>query len=104
MTNEEAKKILVECAAATALNGTPLLPKDARDAINLIISEEAPLKIKGWVARDKDNFLGFYTVKPERKTVAWGTHQDYWSLPRDSFHDIKWEDEPVRTELTIKMI
>ena len=72
-------------------------------------------KIIGWVARSKqDNALWFYKVKP-RRTVAIGEGMwipdsvkkyagafDLGKCPL--FKTLKWEDEPVKVELTIRKI
>ena len=73
------------------------------------ISDGSP-KIKGWVARDKDGELSFFSVHPMR-------FEDYatkWCVPgacivchlgfNESFPDLKWEDEPIEVELTLNRI
>lgn len=60
-----------------------------------------------WVARDKDGKLWFYREKPRRVKDG-----GYWVLddisdyecvlPEDLFPYLKWEDEPIEVELTIK--
>ena len=73
------------------------------------------IKIKGWVAVDSDAMnnrrVSFFPQKPVRDLL---TQYKYWAATRpnyeviqlnsDAFPDIKWEDEPIEVELTIKPI
>lgn len=72
-------------------------------------------KIKGWVAVDSDTMnnrrVSFFTQKPVRDLL---TEYDYWAATRpnyevirlnsDAFPEIKWEDEPIEVEVTIKPV
>lgn len=72
-------------------------------------SSDCP-KIKGWVARDKDDLIGdgkilyFGINKPKREEGCWGDFDEYMALPSDMFPDLKWEDAPIEVELTIKKV
>lgn len=77
-------------------------------------------KIKGWVVRDKyvqwtsngpifDGIgsLNFFVEKPTRQ----GTNKFWWyakgdkiQLDPNAFPELKWEDEPLSVELTIKAL
>lgn len=68
-------------------------------------------KIKGWVARDGNMSLYIFFEKPKKyeRYKCWnlenalgrcGTNKE---LNKDSFPQVKWEDEePTEVELTIK--
>ena len=69
--------------------------------------------IKGFVARDKDGVLFYHSVKPKRyKTnTSDGDTVEYWidggyrfMIPDDmhAFMNLKWEDEPVETTLSLE--
>ena len=75
--------------------------------------------MRGWVARD--NFGGlvhFYKDKPERidEQGFWFPHEtkleedpnylygDYFTLDTNLFLNLKWEDEPIEVEITIKEV
>lgn len=70
--------------------------KDAEDTV-----------IQGWVARDNDGDLFFYTDKPRRENAVWDEPQ-YWigeaytELNTDLFPDLTWESEPEQVEIIIK--
>lgn len=68
-----------------------------------------------WVARDKDGELYLYSDKPER----YNTDEPFWGIPKSQtiekdnefrafilpsvlFPDLKWENEPIEVELTMK--
>ena len=68
-------------------------------------------KIKGYLVRDKDDYAAIYSVKPIRGNNEWfdGNHPDnankstcILSFSEFMFPDLKWEDEPVKVEITIK--
>ena len=77
--------------------------------LGLNAKDSAP-KIKGWVARDKDGELSFFSEHPIRFEDC-GTK---WCVPgacivchlgfNESFSDLKWEDEPIEVELTINRV
>ena len=70
--------------------------------------EQKPeVKLKGWVARDKEynSYFGLGLVlfngKPRRSCNCWsGTIAA--QLPWEIFPDIKWEDEPMEVEIIIR--
>lgn len=65
--------------------------------------------VEGYVARDQDAGLFFYPHKPTRKARGIGywanqsTDKDYL-IPTEMFPNLKWEDEPIKVELSIKKI
>ncbi len=70
-------------------------------------------KIKGWLVRDKDDFTAVYGVKPIRGKTEWsdGTRPRcasesslILSFIEYMFPDVKFEDEPIEVEITIKTI
>lgn len=71
------------------------------------------VKIKGWLARDKDDFTAIYKVKPVRGKTEWvdvvhprnSKESSYvLSFSEFMFPEITWENEPIEVELTIKQI
>ena len=72
--------------------------------------------IKGWIARDDDYTLAFHYVKPRRVVFqdgrrskegtpwVWFNDEGWLLMPTDFFPDLKWEDEPIEVELTIKRL
>lgn len=66
------------------------------------------LKIKGYIARDKDNYLYLYTkVKPvfNSTTGMWTATQvgDYMELDKNEFPKLKYTDEPIEVNVEIKL-
>lgn len=73
-------------------------------------------KVKGWVARDDDGTLAIHYEKPRRVCYpngnimpdgtpwVWENEAGYGLLPVKIFPDLKWEDEPLEVELTIKRV
>lgn len=64
--------------------------KDAEDTV-----------IKGWVARDADGDMFLYQNEPDRIEITWFGYMMH-SLPKDSFPDLTWDDDPIEVELIIK--
>ena len=71
----------------------------------------AEYKIKGWAARDKwsgesNLYIGY--KKPKRILDTdpgfgmWCDFGEFMELPKDMFPNLKWEDEPIKVEITIK--
>lgn len=61
--------------------------------------------IEGYMARDKYPYLWIYEEKPIRRRDIWESiNGDYYELPNKLFPNLKWEDEPIKVELTIKAI
>ena len=66
-------------------------------------------KIKGWVARNdfylNDDSLRLFFEKPQRDgNYGWKSFKPYINLRRESFRHLRWQDEPIEVELTIKPI
>ena len=70
-------------------------------------------KIKGWLVRDKDDFTAVYGVKPVRGKTEWvdgnhpKSHRDsscVLSFVEYMFPGLKFEDEPIEIEITIKPV
>jgi len=73
-------------------------------------------KVKGWIARDDDGTLAIHYEKPRRVCYqngnimpdgtpwVWENEAGYGLLPVKIFPDLKWEDEPLEVELTIKRV
>ena len=57
----------------------------------------------GWVARDMNNDLHYFSVKPVRSGAKWWD-RDYLSMEVDGslFGELTWEDEPIEVELFIR--
>lgn len=81
----------------------------AKDAWEKITGKhkEEEVTIKGWMARNADNALAFYTRKPIKNF-------DYWAMLypttcflmgiRNDFPSVQWSDpEPTPCEITIKI-
>ena len=67
------------------------------------MSEE--YKIKGWVARDSNGSLTLCKVRPSRyENDCWVDAEEYFPLDSQIFPYLKWEDEPIEVELTIKKV
>lgn len=79
---------------------------DQLELYKKIIAEpnDADTVIQGWVARDKDGYLVLHYKKPHRTfgNTKWYSAQSQKSLPRDSFPDLTWSDDPIEVEITIK--
>ena len=68
--------------------------------------------LNGWVARDQGNQLHFFSVYPERVTddnfpncgcwTVYGAAYLHAMLPPSWYKDLKWENEPLKVELSIK--
>lgn len=77
------------------------------DIVNLIQSlqqEQAKTPANnGWIARDMNNDLHYFDVKPVRMLTKWWD-RDYVSMPIDRtlFENMSWEDEPIEVELLFK--
>ena len=63
-------------------------------------------KITGYVARNKTDDLYFYFQKPEKLLNIWylWNSRKYFILPKTDFPNLKWEDEPLKVEITIKEV
>lgn len=64
--------------------------------------------ISGWVARDKGGFISLFSYCPDRvihdDLGFWGHNDcsDEIDLPKSSFPDLTWDDEPQEVEIIIK--
>lgn len=90
----------VECMAAAEIEALNLVLETIKE---LQQEPEIP-KIKGWVARDKDEALFFGKNEPERLVTVWCGFDEFIALPSDMFPDLKWEDEPRKCELNIRLL
>lgn len=66
------------------------------------------IKIKGYIARDKDNYLYLYTkTKPvfNSDTGMWESVQglEYIEIDKDEFPKLKYTDEPIKVNVEIKL-
>ena len=74
------------------------------------LEQELVPKIKGWVARDgvEDAFNGcgliLHYSKPWRAGGEWSNCTIAMHLPWNMFQDLKWVDEPIEVELTIRKV
>jgi hypothetical protein len=88
------------------VEGRTIFEQDANTFVNTEGKPEA--KLTGWVARDKEcdpyfrlGLILFKEGKPQRSGNCWnGTIA--LQLPWESFPDLKWEDEPIEVEITIR--
>ena len=73
--------------------------------MNLKSFKECTPISSGWVARDKNNDLHYFEVKPTRLETSW-YDRDYISIWIDSseFSELRWEDDPIKVELLINKI
>lgn len=62
--------------------------------------------MKGWVARDKNNDLYFFTYKPHRTDGVFYSEvsEDVLHLNNDMFPELSWQSEPIEVELFVKKI
>ncbi len=66
------------------------------------------LKVKGYIARDKDNYLYLYTkAKPKfnSATGMWESVQclEYIEINKNEFPKLKYTDEPIEVNVEIKL-
>lgn len=66
-------------------------------------------KIYGWVTIDEDECLRFwkYPYKPRRASTEWFNNEDgeFFSLDASKmFKELKFTDDPVEVEITIKRL
>ena len=66
------------------------------------------MKLKGWVAKDRNGHIRLYSESPK---FLWESTWQInaltgWSfpLPQDSFPTLTWEDEPIEVEIEIKEV
>lgn len=61
-------------------------------------------KLEGWIARDEDDRLHLFEVKPrrlEKEHRWWDKDYHSTSLDEGDFPNLKWEDEPIYVKLII---
>lgn len=66
------------------------------------------MTIKGWIARDLNGFIYYYSVKPRKSICShqWhtDTSQSLLRLPNYMFPSVKWGDEePTPCKITIEL-
>lgn len=58
----------------------------------------------GYVARDKEDFiLTFFREKPIENDGVWTSDKCSYSLPKDYFPQVSYEDSPISCELTLRL-
>lgn len=80
------------------------IAKDAFKAGAEWAEEQKPeVKLTGWVSRDRNGEVYVYGAYPEKDSEKgiW-IESNSILLYRRSFLDLKWEDDPVEVEITIK--
>lgn len=84
------------------VEGRTIFEQDANTFVNTEGESEA--KLTGWVARDKDEKIWVYETCPEKYSdwQQWVGNDGSMRLDQKSFPDLKWEDEPVEVEITIR--
>lgn len=78
------------------------LYQEHKEPVVLTDDEKALCKLlnkNGYIARDSNNKLFYYPVKPHKNNISWGCEHDKFiisindSFPTCKFDFIKWEDE-----------
>lgn len=62
------------------------------------------MKLKGWVARDKNGYICLFSDKPRRVKICWSGMRVYLFPPQDSFPSLTWKDEPIEVTIEIKEV
>lgn len=58
----------------------------------------------GYIARDKEDFtLTFFREKPTESDGVWTSDKYSYSLPKDYFPQVSYEDSPISCELTLRL-
>jgi len=65
--------------------------------------KQEEIKIKGWVARDKDNTLILYASRPKKERTGFWKGNKIKRLPDDVFADVIWESVPLEVEIIVKL-
>lgn len=65
-------------------------------------TDQEQFTIKMWVARDRTGDLEAYMNEPERGNHVWLNDGEYSHIPRNLFPNLRWEDNPIEVEMTIK--
>ena len=84
------------------VEGRTIFEQDANTFVNTEGESEA--KLTGWVARDEDEKIWVYETCPEKYSdwQQWVGNDGSMRLDQKSFPGLKWEDEPVEVEITIR--
>ena len=68
-------------------------------------------KFIGWIARNSKEYYNQLLLipgeePPSRMTTYWlaGFTWGYTVIPNEAYPELKWEDEPIKVEFTIKEI
>lgn len=66
-------------------------------------------EIDGWIARNKEDDEVIFCPGPDAPTRMhnyWfcGFTWSYCTLPRESFDDVKWENEPIKVKAIFETI
>lgn len=72
----------------------------------MMLKESTP-KIKVWVARHKSGDLGFFSKHPIRGNELWycpNLYIGFCLAEKELMSELKWEDEPIEVELSIRKI
>lgn len=111
MTHEEIEQKALEVYPVIndCLNSTIDINKKSREGyIKALLEVESLSKVHGWIARDKDGLLGFYSDKPQRfDDKAWWCDPGCYTalaLPPESYPEITWESEPLEVELILRKL
>jgi hypothetical protein len=60
--------------------------------------------VKGWVARDKDGSISFFSLKPREEQGKWSIERGITSeLPITHFTQVTFEDSPRCCEMTLRL-
>ena len=91
------------------LNSTIDINQKSRDGYIKALQEfESLPKVHGWVARDRDGLLGFYSDKPQRfDDRSWWCDPGCYTalaLPPESYPEITWDSNPIEVELIIRKL
>ena len=99
MSQEQIEKILTTEETASDLI-------DRMEWIKDQLRKPEEVTIEGWVARDKSGYLVLHYKNPHRTIGGekWYSAPTQKSLPKESFHSITWESEPLKVKLTITQI
>lgn len=105
MTKEEIIQAIVDDKTMPFIQ-----PEQLSGIVDFVIKNYKPSlpTIKGWVARDKNGSLTFFSVKPikfEEYAERWyvfGACTTCYLGFCDFYKDLKWEDEPIEVELIIR--
>ena len=81
------------------VEGRTIFEQDANSFVNT--EKEPEAKLTGWVVRDRSGEIWVHDAYPKKEYEIW-VEGRYLPLNQNSFPDLKWEDEPVEVEITIR--